>query len=168
MPFRLRVGVTGHRTLSDEGALEEAVVAAVERIRALVPGPRLSPAARTSVVFTVVSPIAEGADRLVARVLLNHFDADLEVPLPLAVDDYRQDFETEASRREFDELLARATTHSQAPPTRTRNEAYELAGRYVVDRCDVLIALWDGEESRGRVAPPTSWSTRAAMPCRCS
>ena len=37
----------------------------------------------------------------------------------------------------------------QLDSSETREKAYERVGRYVVDRCDVLIALWDGERSRG-------------------
>jgi hypothetical protein len=97
-----------------------------------------------------VSPLAEGADRLVAREVLNDEGSDLEAPLPLPREEYLRDFETEESRREFDSLLARAKAATELPPCSTREEAYEQVGRYVVDRCDVLIALWDGEGSRGR------------------
>ena len=38
----------------------------------------------------------------------------------------------------------------QAPDGLEREQAYERAGRYVVDRCDAIIAVWDGEKSRGR------------------
>ena len=31
-----------------------------------------------------------------------------------------------------------------------RAQAYEAAGRYVVDHCDLLIAVWDGKPARGR------------------
>ncbi|MGA3159798.1 MAG: hypothetical protein ABSC77_01175 [Terracidiphilus sp.] len=31
-----------------------------------------------------------------------------------------------------------------------RRDAYAQAGRYVVDHCDVLIAVWDGKPARGR------------------
>jgi hypothetical protein len=32
----------------------------------------------------------------------------------------------------------------------SREDAYERAGRYVVDRSDAIIALWDGEPARGQ------------------
>ena len=32
----------------------------------------------------------------------------------------------------------------------TRVEAYEQAGQYVADHCDVLVALWDGRPATGR------------------
>ena len=31
-----------------------------------------------------------------------------------------------------------------------RRDAYANAGRYVVDHCDLLIAVWNGEPSRER------------------
>lgn len=144
MPFRVRIGVTGHRRLDDEARIAAEVRRVVPRIRELVPA---SPS--TPVAFTVVSALAEGADRLVARELTRDDRADLEVALPLPAEDYRRDFATEDSRREFDELLGRATMVTEGPPSKTRKEAYERVGRYVVDRSDVLIAIWDGEPSKG-------------------
>ena len=78
------------------------------------------------------------------------------MPLPLSPADYEEDFKTEASKEEFRRLLARASAiwpapTTENPPTKEdRDEAYEQAGRYVVDRCDALIALWDGEDPRGQ------------------
>jgi hypothetical protein len=145
IPFRLRIGVTGHRQLDDEEALAGQVRRAIERIRELAPS---SP--YTQVLFAVMSPLAEGADRLIAREVLRDERAVLEVPLPLPREEYLRDFESESSKREFDELLARAKDVRLLPPSGSREEAYERADRYVVDRCDVLIALWDGEPPRGR------------------
>lgn len=144
MPFRVRIGVTGHRRLDDEARIAAEVDRVVSRIRQLVP---VSPS--TPVMFTVVSALAEGADRLVARELTRDEGADLEVALPLPAEDYRRDFASEDSRREFDELLGGATMVTEGPPSKTRKGAYERVGRYVVDRSDVLVAIWDGEPSKG-------------------
>ena len=100
--------------------------------------------------LVVVSALAEGADRLVAEEILADKDARLEVVLPLSVGDYLEDFKTEESKEEFHALRARASDIWEAPAGQEREEAYERAGRRVVDRCDALIALWDGETSRGR------------------
>jgi hypothetical protein len=70
--------------------------------------------------------------------------------LPLERRDYEQDFRTEESRREFTHLLDRAAKIITVPPTESREAAYEAAGRYVVGRADVLIAVWDGEAGQGR------------------
>jgi len=145
IPFTIRVGVTGHRALSTEAAVTEGTRAALACVRDLLP-----PSALTPVVHCAISSLAEGSDRLVAEVVLDQSGSTLEVPLPMAIDEYRTDFETEDSRAAFDRLLSRAAVVVEAPPCETRQEAYERAGRYVVDRCDVLVAVWDGEPSRGQ------------------
>jgi hypothetical protein len=107
--------------------------------------------------------LAEGADRVVARAVLSYDGARLDAVLPLAVDDYLQDFETEASREDFAHLLAHSRRPARLRTIRIdgearnaeeaktlRKAAYERGGHYVVNHCDVLIALWDGKESRGR------------------
>jgi hypothetical protein len=102
------------------------------------------------VFFTIVSPLAEGADRLVAREALKEPETDLEVPLPLPREEYVSDFQSGASKREFEDLIGRAREVIDLGPFATREDAYEGVGRYVVDRCDVLIALWDGQPSAGQ------------------
>lgn len=144
IPFQLRIGVTGHRRLPGDRDLPGRVAEALDRARALVPAPPGTPAD-----VLVVSPLAEGADRLVARTALDHAGAVLEVPLPLPVEEYLQDFDTTESREEFQDLLTGAREVFVLPPMETREDAYQAVGYYVVDRADVLIAIWDGEPSRG-------------------
>lgn len=158
--FRLRIGVTGHRDIQDARTLTGQVAEAVRRIEA-----RAS-SAHTPVVFTVVSALAEGSDRLVAREVLKHPAADLEAVLPLPREDYGLDFGSDASSREFGALLADAREVTELPPRATRTEAYEQAGRYVVDRSDVLIAVWDGEAPRGQggTAEVVAYARECAKP----
>ncbi len=72
--------------------------------------------------------------------------------LPLEIDDYRNDFVSAESRQEFDRLVELADPVTIVGPDEggTRESAYERAGRLVVERCDVLVALWDGAPARGR------------------
>ncbi len=144
LPFSLRIGVTGHRQLPDPGALLPAVRAAIQGLIERFLGPGAEPA------LLVVSALAEGADRLVATEVLAGPDASLEATLPLPPGEYLGDFTGDASKAEFNELLGRAASVWLARPGASRDEAYERAGRHVVDRADVLIALWDGEPPRGR------------------
>ena len=114
------------------------------------------------IAFTILTPLAEGADRLVAWEVLKIPDSEIEVVLPFAKEEYLKDFATEQSRREFEELYRKATNPielkghlfterlSTNDHVKMRNKAYEDVGRYVVNRCDVLIALWDGKPSRGK------------------
>lgn len=144
--FRLRIGVTGHRTLADEAVVATRVRAALERIRASFP-----PSA-TEIKFTILSALAEGADRLVVQQAHAAFGPDVRVVavLPRDADDYVQDFDTAASRREFEEMRRDAVRERKMPEAATQEQGYERAGHYVVEQCDVLIALWDGLGPRGR------------------
>lgn len=145
VPFDFRIGVTGHRCLGAPEALVPAIQEAVQLLKSLLPE---SPG--SDVALVAVSSLAEGADRLVARELLAEPGSRLEVILPMARLDYLRDFRNAESGREFRRLLRLASQVRQAPGNTTREEAYEWAGRQVVDRCDALIAVWDGESSRGR------------------
>lgn len=144
IPFRLWIGVTGHRALVDQSRLEALTDQALREIRRMLPS-----RPHTEVALGVISPLAEGADRLVAAEVLKDPNGILEVPLPLPVDEYVQDFTSEESRREFRDLLAHASTVTELPATDSRELAYRQVGDEVVDRCDVLIAVWDGAEARG-------------------
>jgi hypothetical protein len=97
----------------------------------------------------IISSLAEGADRLVAWEVLRDPEAVLEVALPLPPHEYISDFTTQASRKEFHDLLGRAGLVTELPPDRDRDWAYARAGRYVNQRSDVLIAIWDGQGPRG-------------------
>ena len=140
-------------------ALEEALAAGADRLaaeQALAAGAnRLAldealAAGAGQMIFEEV--LAEGVDRKVRKKVLAGLDARLEVALPMDAEEYAKDFQSEASKQEFRYLLARARDNDrwQAPGGLEREEAYERAGRYVVDRCDALIAVWDGGQSRGR------------------
>ena len=103
--------------------------------------------------FILVSALAEGADRLFIREafeMLSEHGVKLHSVLPLQKDDYRRDFITQASRDEFEYLLRLSQLKTEMPRSKSRDEAYELGGTYVVDHSDVLIALWDGRPAEGR------------------
>ena len=137
------MGVTGHRALADPARVEREVDAVLDR---LVGG--------SGAALVVVSSLAEGADRLVARRVLARPGGRLVALLPLEPVDYIADFADVASVQEFTDLLAAADEEEVilgAPSDDwSREAAYERAGHAVLDRCDVLLALWDGEPGRGR------------------
>jgi hypothetical protein len=168
IPYRIRIGVTGHRKLDDPTAMQmlvkKAIDAEVERLITEESRKKTERVHRTgtnAIAFRVLSPLAEGADRVVARAVLDYPDACLDVVLPLALEDYLEDFATEESRAEFEELLKlckkpvllrtqRIQDECRDPDDQAelRRDAYANAGRYMVDHCDLLIAVWNGEPSR--------------------
>ncbi|MGA7704957.1 MAG: SLATT domain-containing protein [Solirubrobacteraceae bacterium] len=145
IPFRLRVGVSGHRRLTNAEELRRSVAHVLDEI------PAYLPAHETPVTYRVVSPLAEGADRLVAGCVLSRADADLMVSLPFNRERYMEDFADERSRAEFQELYESAVFHTVAKSHGglSDEECYELGGQEVVEHSDVLIALWDGLPARG-------------------
>jgi len=138
----VRIGVCGHRSLHDPAQIAAMVDLLLDRL--------LDAGTKSA---TVVSALAEGADRLVVERVLQRPGARLEALLPLPATDFETDFGTDDSLAEFRALLQRAgaiEVVSADPTTGDRLAAYERAGFSMVDRVDVVIALWDGEPSRGR------------------
>ena len=142
IPFT--IGVTGHRRIaaSCTAKVEAAVLSVLEGVRAKAPDAPL----------LLLTGLAEGADRLVARLAVERFDAELVAVLPRAADDYRQDFATAESKAEFDRLLGSARLvvtppvgAGHAEPT----DGYLWAGNFTALHSHLLIALWDGDEARG-------------------
>ncbi|MCU1366527.1 MAG: hypothetical protein JWL72_4561 [Ilumatobacteraceae bacterium] len=135
-----RIGVSGHRSYNNPEVVAAMTDAVLERVLQGHTAP------------TVISNLAEGADQLVAELVLNRPGAALEVVLPLPIDDYDNDFVSTDTRRHFDALLARASSVMVIDQIRgeARESAYERAGHAIVDACDVLVALWDGLPARGR------------------
>jgi hypothetical protein len=138
---RVRVGVTGHRILAEPERVSQGVGEALRRIRDSFNGRPL----------TVYSSLAEGADRLVAEEALRQPDTQIVAVLPFGRDDYSADFGHPGtpSRLHFGALLERAAEVIELAPGRTREEGYAQAGNHIVNLCDVLLAIWDGEHARG-------------------
>ncbi|MGA2738450.1 MAG: hypothetical protein ABSG65_13500 [Bryobacteraceae bacterium] len=144
-------GVTGHRDLEHENLekLEVSVRGKLEYFRRKY--------AHTP--FILLSPLAEGADRLVARVALEpQIGARLIVPLPMRKDFYEEDFTSPGSLLEFLGLLDRADQSfvlPQGPEAQipkkgaARDAQYRAVGEFIVRHCQNLIALWDGTGARG-------------------
>jgi SMODS and SLOG-associating 2TM effector domain 1 len=163
--FRVRIGVTGHRTSGLERKLDDLF----DRIRRLLPELETTP-----VRLAVVSALAEGADRVVVDEVFDYAagrgeEARLEVVLPFDSERYAelQAF-TGAAEAQFRDRLSRATSITQLGGSASAPAAaYEAVGQYVVNRCDVLIALWDGQPTGGRggTAETLLYATEVGKPC---
>jgi tetratricopeptide (TPR) repeat protein len=151
----LWIGVTGHRTLSDEAALKIQVVEAIEQLRK---------AFQQKGPIFLLSSLAAGADCLVAEVDLEHFGGQLWAVLPFEIGDYAKDFDADQLKR-FTKLLSQAQRiiFPEAKPAAQRSKVptpdelledreagYERAGIYVVENADAMLAIWDGQPPRGR------------------
>ncbi len=143
------VGITGHRDLcKDEiGVLSQKIREVFQLLRKAYPDTPL----------LLLTPLAEGADRLAANVAIAE-KIEYIVPLPLPQAEYLKDFATPELKAEFHKLLGMAKDHFELPilegntaeniadygPHRDRQ--YALVGAYIARHCHILIALWDGKE----------------------
>src|ERR1700743_749963 len=158
----LRIGVTGH--LPDKfAAPAQAKVA--ERL-----GPLFRETAKAAAILhgaekgffsdarpeiRIVSALAEGADRVVADAGLKAgFTLHAILPFPQHV--YESDFKTADSKKEFHDLLSQTRACLILPGAKSAddpapaNRAYEMCGLMMLRQCDLVVAVWDGEEARGR------------------
>ncbi len=157
----VRVGVIGHRLLHDVAVLTKQIQKVLYRIRQQFQQKSGGP-----IAIEIISPLAEGTDRLAAHEVLKEPNSSLVVPLPFPKEDYMGDFITNASKKEFEGLLEKAKKVEIMPPIRTRNEGYERAGRYVINHSDVLIVLWDGKYSgkQGGTSDMVQWARKQRVP----
>lgn len=155
LPNDIRIGVTGHRRYDNAQHVAGAVTAVLDRLLEKVS------------VATVITSLAEGADRLVTELVLLR-GGNAAVILPMAAADYESDFASDESRAQFAALLSVASAisivGSHCPTDDSEREsAYEKAGRAVVDASDVVVAIWDGTPAKGRAG--TAEIIRYAIDC---
>jgi hypothetical protein len=133
------IGVSGHRDLINLAAVSNAVDKALNKIHTCF----------REYSLQVISPLAEGADRVVVWRAMAYYSVRLVVPLPLEISDYMLDFKSISSKAAFKTLLEHADQVIELPAEDTREACYLAAGMYILDHSDVLIAVWDGEPARG-------------------
>ncbi|MFI1960250.1 hypothetical protein ACH46L_06555 [Streptomyces althioticus] len=130
-----RIGVTGHRTIP-----AAALPAVRAGLRALLHNHG------GEVQLEALTSLAAGADQLFADTALAHgvpvtavipgMDYEAHLGAPAVLDAYRR-------------ILRSCTDRVQLPFQPTHEEAYLVAGRWIVDHADHLVAVWDGRPARG-------------------
>jgi hypothetical protein len=127
-----RVGVTGHRDLSDptRTLVSAAIAKELERFAAI----------------DGISSLAEGADQLFAEQVLRA-GGSLTAVVPSA--HYGRSFETTDGSAAYRRLRALSREVIELPFSAPSEEAYWAAGQKVVGLAQVLLAVWDGTPSRG-------------------
>ena len=149
----LVIAVTGHRDLhpDDAGGFEDGIGKTFASLRRSYPNTPL----------LLLSGLAEGGDRIAVRAALK-----AEVPyiavLPMPVALYRQEFTSEASDAEFEDLRQGARRSIELPlagnstlddvsrPGPARDGQYESLGRFLVEYSQILIAIWDQDRNATR------------------
>lgn len=128
------VGCTGHQNIP-AGAIKyvrEAIRTELRRLDALS--------------LTGVCSLAEGADQLFAEAVLDS-GGKLDVIIPSS--EYEKTFSSKGVAH-YRRLLKRVSNKRTLSWPEPSEDAFLDAGQHVADSADVLIAVWDGREARGK------------------
>jgi len=133
MKSKIVVAITGHRDMIETEEINQKVShffkELIEENREIV----------------LLSPLADGADRFVARIFLDlknrYQKLSLIVPMPFDKNRYMEDF-SNSSKDEFLKLLDKSDEVFEVEHITA--SGYLDVGRYVVDSSNILLALWDG------------------------
>lgn len=128
----MRIGGTGHQGLPSRTA--ELVAVALRDVLGRHHGDLIG-----------VTCLAGGADQLFARAVLD-LGGDIEVIVP--AERYRDGLDADAQPG-YDELFAKAIQAERLPLVESTEEAHMAASKVLVDRSDLLVAVWDGKPARG-------------------
>ena len=164
--MHLTIGVTGHRDLlADElPAIRKKVRDFFLKLKSDFPD--LEP--------QLITPLAEGSDRLVADVALE-LGYELIVPLPMSQADYEEDFSSPEAIEAFRNSLKKARViflrtlqkdPGTSPTHEERTRQYAQMGIFISNHSHVLLALWDGKPSLevGGTASVVNYHLTAVMP----
>ncbi len=105
--------------------------------------------------FVGYSSLAIGADTIFADVVVNIFKMPLHVVLPFPIEEYQKDFAAEEDILNLNYFLANneeIVFVSDTVPTTTdeRNQKYFDAGKFIVDKCDNVVFVWDKLKPEGK------------------
>lgn len=155
-PFALTVGITGHRSEAlEQGAAIGELTARLGSVLDMLQSEALAVRAQEAGLFaagppcfTLVSPLASGADQMVATLALER-GWHLQAILPMRQADYAAS--EPAAAAGLHQLLGASGCVLELPgDPASPLDAYVMAGRATVAHSDLLIAVWDGLPARGR------------------
>ena len=89
----------------------------------------------------------------------------IEIVIPFA--SFIEDFAEGAERDAYERLLSGAASTIHLPGEERSNGAYLAGGVWVVDHCDLLIAIWNSEKAAGvgGTGDVVDYSGDAGKPC---
>lgn len=148
----IKVGTTGHRP--HRLSVPEKKLAA--RIHGVLTGLIAATESQSAngLVLDVISPLAEGSDRIVARQALA-LGQRLTAIIPFERRAYERTFGDPSTTNEFRALwkisheravLKGALAHAEA--------SYVAVGAVTLARSDVILTIWDGKPAQGRGGTP--------------
>jgi hypothetical protein len=160
----LRVGITGHRPNKLDVAAAPRIAAQLRAVFDVIDATAAAiyrdnaefyaAAGERTYTVRLISGFAEGADQIAVDACPPSWRVEAILPFPK--DEYLTDFAQSAAgdgrdvRPEFLATLAKAAvvTELPAPHGDDRDHAYVVAGNFLLQQIDLLIAVWDGERPK--------------------
>lgn len=146
----LYLGITGHRDIMDKNwnDLKKLIIDVFVHKQNQCPD--------TPIIL--LTPLAEGADRIAAHAAIE-CKIEFIAILPMPVDEFKHDFLSSDSLKEFNDLLSKASKVIELPLQEgvtikdltnidKRNEQYYQSGLFISRQCHTLIAFWDGIDNK--------------------
>jgi hypothetical protein len=136
------IAITGHRRLNEPEVVRAQLTQLLADYKARYPA------------TVALSALAAGADSIFAEEAIK-LQIPLRYVLPFELNVYEEDF----SVSELSILRALLAHNQQAyeivstlkdTMPEAKNEAYMAVGKRLVDECDVLVAVWDGQPAAGK------------------
>lgn len=159
------IGITGNRDISNEQS-----IFIKENIENFL---KKSLENKSFEEIIILTPLADGVDRIIADVVLDNFsDMRILIPLPFSENLYKDTFgkglktnniSQENSIKEYEDILQKIKKHNKCDDIyiklefdeenylnqnidkqrEIRNEQYALLGEYLIEKSDILIAVYD-------------------------
>jgi hypothetical protein len=138
----LKIAITGHRNLLNDKEIRENIALSLQYFQ------------KNNTDLQAISALAVGADTIFAQEAVK-----LKIPvryvLPFELKEYEKDF-SPSELMVLQDLLAKnkqlyeVTNPLKNDSPEARNEAYLATGKHLVDECDILLAVWDGQPAKGK------------------
>lgn len=126
-------GITGHQNLGDQETISWVEDCLIQEI------PKYH-------ITKGLTCLAIGADQLFAEVLETFYIPFIAI---IPCDGYEQTFNKKITQESYFSYLSKAEDTIKLNFPEPSEEAFYAAGKYIVDHCDILFAIWNGKAAKG-------------------
>lgn len=129
----MKISITGHQNIGDK----EVVNWVKKELRRIIKD--------LGNITNSYSSLAVGADQIFAEIMIN---SNINLTAVIPCEGYRNTFENDTVK-DYDILLRKAEDVIVLDYSEPSEKAFYEAGKYVLNNCDILIAVWNGQKARG-------------------
>lgn len=138
----LKIAISGHIKLLNESEVRRNIALSLQYLQAVDKD------------LQTISALAAGADTIFAQEAIK-LNIPVRYILPYELKVYEEDF-SPSQLTVLQDLLAQnkqqyeVVSSLKDTKSETKNEAYFAVGKRLVDKCDILLVVWDGQDAQGK------------------